>query len=123
MNIFERIKHRYYLSRKSTFRVEITETKCNKEICNYYYKILPKKGFIKSERIYGKFTAWCNPDRITNIDFRDREEFYADNSLTIVESYHGLSNKVCEKCLEKTNCKKYKYFLERSAQNESNGNN
>ena len=123
MNIFEKIKHRYYLSRKSTFRVIITETKYNKEICNYYYKILPKKGFIKSERNYGKFTAWCNPDRITNIEFKDENEIYADNSPTMLESYHGLSSRVCERCLEKTKCEKYKYFLERSAQNESNGNN
>ena len=113
MNIFKKIKIRHILSRKSTFRITIKETKYNKDICNYYYKMLPKKGFIKSERIYYEITSWCNPDRITNIEFKDRKEFYADDSPTVLESYYGLSHKVCERCLENKKCKKYKYFLER----------
>lgn len=91
MNILKKIRTRYILSRKSTFRIIIEENEYNKEIREYYYKILPKRGFIKS-KINGKFTYWCNPDRITNIEFKNREEFYADDSPTI---------KVCEECLEK----------------------
>jgi len=112
MNIFKKIKIRHILSRKSTFRVIIEETPFNKDICNYYYKMLPKKGFIKSERIYGEFTSWCNPDRITKIGFTDEKELYADNSPTTLVTYYGLSSKVCERCLENKKCKKYSDFLE-----------
>lgn len=111
MNIFKKIRIGHMLSRKTTFRVMIEETPFNKKVCEYYYKILPKKGFIMSE-IDGTFTSWCNPKRITKIGFADEKEFYADDSPTALVTYYQLSPKVCERCLKNEKCKTYSNYID-----------
>ena len=55
--------------------------------------------------------------------FRKDVELYADNEVCTTVVNNGVSPYLCLKCVENKRCKKYLDFLERSAQNESNGNN
>lgn len=120
MNIFERIKIRYYISKKYTFRVHVGEYHKNRKC--YKEKILKKKGFVKAKIVDGFYIIWCNPDRIKKIKDAD-VELYADNEVYTTVVNNGVSPYLCLKCVENKKCKKYLDFLERSAQNESNGNN
>ena len=110
MNIFERIKFRYYISKKYTFRIHVGEYYKNRKY--YKEKILKKKGFVKAKIADGYYTLWCNPNRITlKLGYEEDIIPYNDNSITSkIKSYIPIN--VCKECLENKKCKKYLDFLE-----------